>query len=234
MAASTLQLVAGLLLSALRAVPVLAKAAEWAGAPVMRVSWEPPPATGEVRYDPNTVVAGSTSRLVSGSSDDALRSDGPNRIETSSITKGANWRWFHVRVRNVGRLPAFDARGFVRMLWVKRDGTFEPHPDWVGRMRLRWANLDQEELLLRRRDSGPWDRLDVFRLPELGRRLHLVTPLLNAGLPTELPAGEYRLLIDVESASARSESCVLAISYDGAWDTVQVHQVPLDSVGVAS
>jgi hypothetical protein len=147
------------------------------------------------------------------------------------MSKGATWRWYHVRVQNLGRLPAFKARAFIRKVWVRQpDRSLTPHPQWVGRMRLRWANLGQEEISLHRRDGGPWDRLDVFRVTDVDDHLHLVTQHGNAGLPTRLRPGSYELLIDVESDSARPESCGLSIEYAGNWDHVQVYQVPLDSL----
>ena len=222
----------GAVLSLARSVPGLANIAELAGAPVLRVSWEPQ-ATGDERVDrdadssaPTRIFAAPQPSTVSFTTSTATP-----KIESSLIGSPNRWRWFHVEVRNSGRLPAINARGFIKKLWVLKDGDYSVHPDWVGLMRLHWANRGEEALTIHRMREGPWDRLDLFRVGNTPGPLVLVTPTPDHGLPTQLPRGSYRLLVMVESRSTpRPEECALSVDFGGNWDSVSVLQIPLDLV----
>lgn len=196
------------------------------------VWWEHPPATGDERRVPG--VKGPDSRG-SGieSSSSHLETSHVSKIQsswTAAPPQPTAWRWYHVQVRNRGRDPAVETRGYIAQLLVQEsDGNFKLHTEWKGRLPLQWANSDfsQTMTIVRRPKDGPWDRLDIFRAANTLATFQLVTPTPLVGLPTTLHAGKvYRIRVVVESQTASATACTLEVKLGRDWDDVTVQQIP--------
>lgn len=130
----------------------------------------------------------------------------------------------HLMVRNDGKEVAKACQG--RLIEVNSrgpDGEYQPHPDFVNPVVLKWAHEP---------DFGPRNiepdlprRLDLcYAVQARPGVLSFFTHKVPSGNRTDFPPGTYRVKVRTDSENAATVGGTFTVSYAGIWNQVQVSE----------
>jgi len=128
----------------------------------------------------------------------------------------------HLMVRNDGREAAKACQG--RLIEVNSrgpDGKYQPHPDFVNPVVLKWAN--EPDFGPRNIDPDRPRRLDLcYTVQATPGVLEFFTHKVPTGNRTDFPPGAYRVKVRIDSENAVTVDGTFIVSYAGIWNQVQV------------
>lgn len=132
----------------------------------------------------------------------------------------------HLMVRNDGKAVARACQGrLVEVSSRGPDGEYQPHPDFVSPVVLKWAHEPDFGPRNIEPDPDPPRRLDLcYSVQAAPGVISFFTEKRDSGIRTDFLPGTYRVKIRIDSENAATVDGTFIVSYAGNWNQVQVSE----------